>query len=70
MSDVRDNLLSREGYTPYCGSGVCVLRMPRTTFNGHQFACGCGWHSDFPADFIAEYKAKWSKATPAVDGGV
>ena len=21
--------------------------------------CRCGWRSQFPADFIAEYKAKW-----------
>jgi hypothetical protein len=34
--------------------------MPRTRFNGKQFVCPeCGWQSEFPEDFIKEYKAKW-----------
>jgi hypothetical protein len=59
MSIVRDNLMNQQGYTPYCGNEDCRLHMPRTRFNGRQFVCGCGWESDFPADFIAGYKEKW-----------
>lgn len=58
MSTVRDNLLNRPGYTPYCGSENCRLRMPRTWFNGEQFQCGCGWKSGFEAAFIEQYKQK------------
>lgn len=61
-SIVRANLMSREGYTPYCGNAErCSAGMPRTTWNGEQFECRCGWKSQFPADFIAEYKAQWGK---------
>ena len=59
MSIVRENLLTRPGYAPYCGNFDCHLRMPRTRFDGQQFVCACGWKSEFPADFIAEYKSKW-----------
>lgn len=59
MSLVRINLMTREGYSPYCGGERCPLQMPRTTWDGEQFKCRCGWRSQFPADFIAEYKAKW-----------
>lgn len=56
---VRENLMVRKGYTPYCGDRMCV-RMPRTFFSGEQFECpSCGWKSDFPKDFIEEYKLKW-----------
>lgn len=56
MSTVRENLLSRKGYTPYCGGEKCS-RMPRTIFNGEQFTCrDCGWKSNFPKDFIEKYK--------------
>jgi hypothetical protein len=59
MSIVRDNLMSRPGYSPYCGNVKCST-MPRTFWAGCQFRCGnCGWVSQFPEDFIAEYKAKW-----------
>lgn len=60
MSIVRDNLMERKGYTPYCGASNCVLRMPRTKFNGKQFACDCGWQSAFEAVFIDEYKKQWN----------
>lgn len=59
MSLIRDNLMTREGYSPYCGNEKCYAMWPRTTFDGEQFKCRCGWRSQFPADFIAEYKAKW-----------
>jgi predicted RNA-binding Zn-ribbon protein involved in translation (DUF1610 family) len=64
MSIVRENLLNEEGYVPYCGNidayAVGRCHMPRTRFDGKQFVCPtCGWHSEFPNDFIAEYKKKW-----------
>jgi len=59
MSIVRENLMTREGYSPYCPN---CSTMARTRFNGNQFECicGCGWVSEFPEDFIETYKAKWS----------
>ena len=60
-SIVRNNLMTREGYTPYCGSDKCVLGMPRTWWDGQQFKCPCGWVSQFDDKFIAEYKKKWGK---------
>lgn len=60
MSIVRENLMTREGYTPYCGAERCPLRMPRTFFNGVQFQCNCGWQSGFEAEFIEQYKARWT----------
>lgn len=65
-SIVRANLLTRQGYTPYCGATRCNRGMPRTTWDGEQFRCSCGWRSEFPADFIAEYKAKWSQPRAAL----
>lgn len=57
MSIVRQNLLNRPGYTPYCGAEHCTSRWPRTTFNGKQFQCRCGWQSEFEPEFIAQYLA-------------
>lgn len=54
MSIVRENMLTRLGYVPYCGRDGC---MRRAAFNGRQMACQCGWVSEFPADFIEQYKA-------------
>lgn len=63
MSIVRDNLMTRKGYSPYCGYGFCKT-MPRTNFDGKQFVCpDCGWRSEFPSDFITEYKSKWKPNT-------
>lgn len=59
MSIVRDNLMNQKGYSPYCGNIRCFFGMPRTTFNGEQFTCRCGWVSGFPKGFIKEYKEKW-----------
>lgn len=57
-SFVRNNLMTRPGYSPYCGN-MCGA-MPRTEFNGTQFECPCcGWVSEFPKDFINKYKKKW-----------
>lgn len=59
MSIVRDNLMNREGYAPYCGN-VDGCFMPRAYWAGRQFRChACGWESAFTDEFIAEYKAKW-----------
>lgn len=59
MSIIRDNLMNREGYSPYCGNMDCTRGWPRTTFDGYQFNCGCGWRSDFERGFILQYKQKW-----------
>lgn len=57
---VRDNLMTRKGYSPYCGNNNC-REMPRTIFNGKQFTCPyCNWISKFDTKFIEEYKIKWS----------
>jgi predicted RNA-binding Zn-ribbon protein involved in translation (DUF1610 family) len=61
MTTVRHNLMTRSGYTPYCGGVNCP--MPRTRFDGEQFACpACGWRSGFEPAFIAAYKAQWQPA--------
>jgi len=63
MSIVRKNLMNQQGYAPYCGGAMdpkSNCPMPRTRWDGEQFKCSCGWRSEFPADFIAEYKAKWN----------
>lgn len=66
MSDtiVRTNLLSRPGYTPYCGSNIPRPPVgkgcdnPRTRFNGKQFVCPkCGYTTDFESAFIDSYIA-------------
>ncbi len=59
MSLIRDNLMNREGYSPYCGNDKCYYHWPRTTFDGEQFKCKCGWRSGFDTEFIDQYKAKW-----------
>lgn len=56
VSIVRRNLLTRRGYTPYCGNERCRT-MPRTRFTGKQFRCGCcGWESSYEPEFIEQYK--------------
>lgn len=68
MSIVKNNLLIRPGYSPYCGDDICLPRTsfslerwPRTKFNGKQFICPkCNWTSEFPEEFIKEYKSKWN----------
>lgn len=57
---VRNNLMYREGYTPYCGAQTrCFYNWPRMSFNGKQFTCRCGFVTQHHPEFIAEYKAKW-----------
>lgn len=66
ISTVRHNLMTRPGYSPYCGNMEECSTIPRTSWTGEQFRCGCcGWVSGFPADFIAAYKAKWHDGEPA-----
>lgn len=63
ISTVRDNIMSDEYYTPYCGSFTCNLRSPRTNWSGKQkqFTCKCGWSSNFPQNFIKRYISKYDK---------
>ena len=69
MSIVRDNLLKRPGYTPYCGNATCGYHWPRTEFNGKQFTCQCGWRSSFEPEFIDKYKAFTKETSGAVHRG-
>lgn len=70
MSIVRENLLTRPHYTPYCGNASCVFRMPRSIFDGSQFACRCGWRSGFEPEFIEQYKAAQVRLGAAMRAGV
>ncbi len=69
-SIVRENLMTREGYSPYCGNDVPRgvfggCHNPRTKFNGEQFVCPhCKWVSAFPDDFILRYKDRWNLDLP------
>ena len=55
-SIVRRNLLTRPHYSPYCGRvDRCPAYWPRTSFDGEQFKCTCGFRTEFPADFIKFY---------------
>lgn len=55
-STVRNNLMKRPHYAPYCDKNECWNRAP---FDGEQFACRCGWRSEFPEEFIEIYKVRW-----------
>lgn len=59
MSVVRYNILTRPNYSPYCGASKCSYGILRTSFDGKQFSCKCGWQSGFEPEFIEQYKAKW-----------
>lgn len=59
MTWMQEKLMTEQGYRPYCGNPNC-REMPRTEFNGEQFFCRCcGWVSQYPPEFIKEYKKKW-----------
>ena len=61
ITTVRDNLMNRPGYRPYCGNYECP-EMPRTIWTGEQFHCtSCGWKSSYEPEFIEAYKAKWQQ---------
>lgn len=57
MSIVRNNMLTRQGYVPYCGAAKCRFVWPRARFDGEQMTCRCGWKSSFEPEFIEKYKA-------------
>lgn len=61
-STVRNNLMKRPGYTPYCANDACGLT--RTRWDGAQFHCGCGFRTGLPEDFIAGYRARWHGGAP------
>jgi hypothetical protein len=67
MSLIRDNLMTRPGYSPYCGDAMCPHGMPRTRFTKGQFQCSCGWRSGFDAEFIAQYQAHWASTLTSAD---
>lgn len=62
---VRQNLMTRAGYTPYCGNpkaerAIGGCHNPRTYFTGKQFRCHkCGFETQFEDEFITRYKEKW-----------
>ncbi len=61
---VRNNLMTREGYAPYCGNNDdCIAGMPRTKWDEsiEQFTCNCGWISKIDPEFIKRYKERWGK---------
>lgn len=62
---VRNNLMERDGYAPYCGENYHKCRtMPRTKWDKdlNQFKCpNCGFVTEFPEDFIKRYKERWGK---------
>lgn len=55
-SIVRNNLMKRPLYTPYCGH---PRHMNRTSWDGAQFRCTCGYRTEFPEEFLALYLARW-----------
>ena len=63
LTIVRRNLMEEKGYSGYCGNYNC-RRSPRTYWSSSkgQFVCpDCGWVSQYPAEFIRRYRAKWNK---------
>lgn len=55
---IKTNLMNLEGYTPLCGNGNC---QKRTSFNGAQFICACGWSTLLDKEFVSKYIQKWKK---------
>lgn len=59
-STVRNNLMKRPGYAPYC---MCCVGLRRMVWDGSQFRCHATRNrTEFPADFIEKYKARWHTA--------
>lgn len=54
-STVRNNLMKRPGYAPYWGVTRCFNR---TSWDGEQFRCSCGYRTEFPEAFLALYRAR------------
>lgn len=58
-SIVRHNLLTRDGYAPYCGSVSCMNRVPYNMTTGVA-TCSCGWVSlKLPTEFINLFNRVW-----------
>lgn len=55
-SIVRNNLMKRPGYAPYC---MACTSMSRMVWDGMQFKHVCGSRTEFPDDFLALYRARW-----------
>lgn len=56
-SIVRNNLMKRPNYAPYC---MCCSRLLRMQWDGDQFFCTITkQRTQFPPDFISGYKARW-----------
>ena len=60
-SIVRNNLMKRPGYAPYCMGCASFSRM---VWDGEQFKHYCGARTEFPEDFTTGYKARWHGVTP------
>lgn len=60
LSIVRHNLLTRKGYSGYCGGSKCRYGMPRTSWNGTQFKCPCGYVSRIDIAFLTTYVKYWN----------
>lgn len=58
-SVVRNNLMKRPGYRPYCGGRYKICGLPRLVWDGEQFFCSCGYRTEFPDAFMAAYRARW-----------
>ena len=57
-SIVRENIITRKNYTPYCGN-FNSCKLPRTLFvkARGQFICPeCSWESSFESETIEKYK--------------
>lgn len=61
FSQVRHNMLTGLGYTPYCAGSHLV----RAVFDGQQMKCFCGWRSNFEPEFIERYKAAQASLSKA-----
>jgi hypothetical protein len=60
-STVRNNLMKRPGYRPYC---MCCIGLSRMWFDGEQFFCGATKErTSFEPEFIAKYKERWKPKT-------
>lgn len=55
-SIVRNNLMKRPNYAPYC---MGCSSMTRMSWDGEQFKHPCGARTTFPIDFIELYKERW-----------
>lgn len=67
-SVVRNNLMKRPFYKPYCGrEGSCSGSWPRMIFTNDQFECSsCGYRTNFEPSFIAEYRLRAKKLEASV----